>query len=149
MNLRLSFLKKSILATLVLLLTTLTPLYVSAQLLYPDAVAYRTGFFNHYDKNPDSALIYARKLSSDLKYSSFLRQAVHDDVFYWFSDEFEQRVKEQGHKDKNPDWKKKYYEALKPFYSTLYKMSTDPNVILANTAKPIYLWVNVHKIQQI
>jgi hypothetical protein len=148
MRLRLHFLKKYSLGTLGLLLITLTPYYTSAQMLYPDAVGYRTGFLNNYDKNPDSAILYARKLSSDPKYASFLRQAVHDDVFYWFTDEIKQKFREQGSKVKDPDWRKKYDEFLKPFYSTLHKMYTDSNAILSNTAKPIYLWVNVHKIQQ-
>jgi thiol-disulfide isomerase/thioredoxin len=148
MRLRLHFLKKYSLGTLGLLLITLTPYYTSAQMLYPDAVGYRTGFLNNYDKNPDSAILYARKLSSDPKYASLLRQAVHDDVFYWFTDEIKQKFREQGSKVKDPDWRKKYDEFLKPFYSTLHKMYTDSNAILSNTAKPIYLWVNVHKIQQ-
>ena len=148
MNQRLHLLKKPIFATQLLLFITFAPRYALAQLVYPDAVAYRTGFFDNYYTNPDSAILYARKLSSDPKYASFLRQAVHDDIFFMFSNEVKQKFREQGLKVKDPDWKSKYDEFLKPIYSTLYKMSTDANVILANSARPIYLWVNLHKMQQ-
>lgn len=148
MNLARLFFEKFKLIKTSLILLTLLGLNASAQLLQPDAVKYRTGFLNNYYSNSDSALIYARKLSSDPKYANFLRQAVHEDLFFVFLSEIKQRFEEQGLKDNDPDWRKKYDEYLKPTYSTLYKMSTDSNTLVSNTSKPIYLWVNVHKIQQ-
>ena len=148
MNLRLHFFKKSNLFKVSLSLMTLLSLNASAQLLHSEAVTYRTGFLNNYYSNPDSAIIYARKLSLDIEYASFLRQAIHEDLFYWFTDEVKQRFKDQGLKNNDPDWRKKYHEFLMPICSTLYKMSIDSNLLLTSTSKPIYLWANVHMIQQ-
>lgn len=120
----------------------------SAQLLHPDAVKYRNGFYNNYYKNPDSAIFYVRKLASDHQNASFLRQAVHDDVFFYFSDEVKQKFKDASLKNNESDWRQKYREFLLPIYYTLYKMSTDANPLVVNTSKPIFLWVKVHGLQQ-
>ncbi|GEM_PF-6427555 len=131
-----------------LLMMIFSSIHASAQLLHPDAVKYRTGFYNNYYKNPDSAIFYARKLASDPKYASFLRQAVHEDVFFNFSDEVKQKFKDASLKNNDADWRKKYKEFLLPIYNTLHKMSTDANPLVANTSKPLFLWAKVHGLQQ-
>lgn len=147
MDLRLHFFKKSSLFKLILLLMILSSLHSAAQ-LHPDAIKYRSGFFSNYYTNPDSALFYARKLASEPKYASFLRQAIHEDVFLNFLDENKQIFKNQSLKNNDLQWTKKYAEFLRPINTMLYKMYTNSNPVLANASKPLYIWVNVHRIQQ-
>ncbi|GAB3931683.1 TlpA family protein disulfide reductase [Mucilaginibacter myungsuensis] len=119
----------------------------SAQALHPDAVNSRTKFFDNYHKDPDTALFYARKLAKKSEDASYLRQAVHSDIFYYFTDVFRQKVADQAKKDNKADWKKDLDKGLLPMYNTIYKMSTDADPIVSGTAKPIYLWTNVNRLK--
>jgi hypothetical protein len=105
--------------------------------------SYREGFYNNIYSNSDSVVFYARKLALNPAYKSSLRELLHQNYFWYFSERFKLKTKDAGLKSNDSLWQTDYNHLLERCYDGLYKMASDSCKTLKNSAEPILYWVNV------